>query len=141
MAVLARRVCFATYDEYSVNLVDGLLRIWSDGSGDSNDRRRIDPDDDYTPFIPSVPETIENPVQTALLFPLGFPTISPGSDDSSENEWLNGLTFIPENLVQLATSILLAFLVIPRVSADSREAAVDIESSHGRGCTFWLKHF
>ena len=51
--------------------------------------------------------------------------IAPGRDDSHENEWLNSLNFLPENLVQPAHPVPLAFAVITSDSADSREAAVD----------------
>ena len=103
MATHIRGVNFALDDKYmSVTLVDGRLRFWSDGSGYLNYGRRIDPDDHYIPFTLLVPDLIENPVQPALPVTLGFPVIAPGGDDSHENEWLNSLTFLPENLVQSA---------------------------------------
>ena len=68
----------------SATLADGRLRFWSDGSEHPNFGRRIDPDDDYTPFPMSVPERIENPVHPAHSVPLVFPVIAPGSADSRE---------------------------------------------------------
>ena len=103
MAAHTRGIGFTTDDvDMSVTLVDGRLRFWSDGSGYPNYGRRIDPDDHYIPFTLLVPDLIENPVQPALPVTLGFPVIAPGGDDSHENEWLNSLTFLPENLVQSA---------------------------------------
>ena len=126
-----RGVGFATDDEdMSVTLADGHIRFWSDGSGYSNYGRRIDADDVYTPFPPSFPDPIENPVQPALPVPLGFPVITPGTDHSHENEWFNSLTFLQENSVQAAHPVPLAFPVIAPGSADSREDAVDINAYH-----------
>ena len=100
MAAHTRGVGFATGDkDMSVTLVDQRLRFWSDGSGYFNYGRRINPDDDCIPFPLSVPDPFENPVQPALHVPLGVPVVSPGSDDSHENEWLNSLTFLPEDPV------------------------------------------
>ena len=56
--------------------------------------------------------------------------VAPSCDDSHENEWLNGLTFLPENLVQPSPPVPLAFSVIAPGSADAREAAVDIKVIH-----------
>ena len=77
-----------------------------------------------------MPEPIKNRVQTALPVPLGFPLLAPGNDHSHENEWLNSLTFLPENLVQLAHPVSLAFPVIAPGSADSRESGVDTNVYH-----------
>ena len=108
-----------------MTLADGRLRFWSDASGYSNYGRWIDPEDDNIPILLSVPDPIENPAQPALPAPLGVPVVTPGSDDSHENEWLNSLTFLTENLVQSAP-VPLAFPVIAPGSADSRDTAVDI---------------
>ena len=89
-----RGVGFATEDkDMNVTLADGRLRFWSDASGYSNYGRWIDPEDDNIPILLSVPDPIENPAQPALPAPLGVPVVTPGSDDSHENEWLNSLTF------------------------------------------------
>ena len=56
--------------------------------------------------------------------------VAPGSDDSHENEWLNSLTFLPEDPVQSAPPVPLAFPVIAPGSTDAREAAVDINVFH-----------
>ena len=71
-----------------------------------------------------MPEPIKNRVQTALPVPLGFPLLAPGNDHSHENEWLNSLTFLPEDPVHSAPPIPLAFPVIAPGSTDAREAAV-----------------
>ena len=56
--------------------------------------------------------------------------VAPGSDDSHENEWLNSLTFLPEDPVHSAPPIPLAFPVIAPGSTDAHEAAVDINVFH-----------
>ena len=113
MAAHTRGIGFTTDDvDMSVTLVDGRLRLSSDGSSYSNYGRRIDPDDDCIPFPLSVPDPIENAGQPSLPAPLGFPVVASGSENSHENEWLNSFTFLPENPVQSVPSVPLAFAVI-----------------------------
>ena len=69
-------------------------------------------------------------MQPALPVALGFPVIAPGSDDSHENDWLNSLTFLPENPLQPAHPVPLAFPIISPGSADSSKPAVDINVHH-----------
>ena len=139
MAAHPREVDIATDDEdMSVTLVDGRLRFWCDESGYSNYGRKIDPDDNY---IPS-PEPIKNLVQPDFPVPLGFPVIALGSDDSTENDWLNSLTLLPKNLVKSAHPAPLAFPMIAPGGSDSREAAVDINVFyfiHGHTNEFMLR--
>ena len=90
---------------------------------------RMDPYDDI-PFLLSVPDPIENPVQPARPVPLGVSVIRPGSDDAHGNEWLNSMTFRPDNSVQSAPPAPLAFPVITPLSADSNEAAVDFATAY-----------
>ena len=56
--------------------------------------------------------------------------VARGSNDSHANDWLNSLTFLPENLLQSASPVPLAFPVLAPGSADSREAAADINVYH-----------
>ena len=130
MAACTRGIGFATDDHMSVTVVEGCLRFCSDGPGYSNYGRKIDPDDDYIPFPLRVPDPIDNAMQPTLPVPLGVPVISPGSDESHENEWLNSLKFLPENSVQSAPPVPLAFPMIAPGGADSREAAVDMNVFH-----------
>ena len=53
--------------------------------------------------------------------------IAPGSDEAHENEWLNSLTFLPENAVQPVHPVPLAFSVIAPNSTDSREATLHMD--------------
>ena len=78
-------------------------------------------------------------MQPALPVPLGVPVVPPGSDDSHENEWLNSLTFLPEDPVQSAPPVPLAFPVIAPGSTGAREAAVEINvfrCVHGHAIAF-----
>ena len=114
----------------SVNLADGRLKVWSDGSGYCNYGRTIDPDVDYIPFPLSVPEPIVNVVQLAHPISLEFPIKAPGIANSCDNEWRGSLTFLHENPIQPAHTIPLACPVIAPGSANLGDTTVDINVFH-----------
>ena len=77
-----------------------------------------------SPFPCRFPTPSRTPCTPLSLFPLGVRVVAPGSDGSHENEWLNSFTFLPEDPVQSAPPVPLAFPVIAPGSTDAREAAV-----------------
>ena len=143
MAAHTRGAGFATYDkDMSVTLADGRLTFWSDGSGNCNYGRRIDPDNDYIPFSLLVSEPIENVVQPAHPISLELSIEAPGSANSCETEWLSSLTFLRENPMKPAHTIPLACPVIAPGSANLHDTTVYIDVFHcvdGHANEFLLK--